>query len=173
METYGENIMKKFPTYRWLGIASSLLVLLSFTGCANFSGQSNPPPNPVLQPSASQPSSPPAATMPTGPRPQFFDFADIPIPSELELQPNDSYVFQSGVFKAGVLTLKGRVDLASLINFFQMAMPRENWKPRGGFRYRRSVLIFEKSDKTCVINLYEKMFYTYVEIYVAPVSSQI
>jgi hypothetical protein len=109
----------------------------------------------------------------SAPRPMFYDFTDIPVPSELKLLPKESYVFQSGSLKTGVLTLKGRVDINSALNFFQMAMPRENWKPKGGFRYKRSVLIFEKPDKTCVINFYEKMFYTYVEIYVAPLAGQI
>ncbi|MBP8645012.1 MAG: hypothetical protein KBH99_02690 [Syntrophobacteraceae bacterium] len=81
----------------------------------------------------------------------------------------ETFVFQSGSLKAGLLTLRGtRVDVGSLVSFFQMAMPRENWKPKGGFRSKRNVLIFEKPDKTAVINIYEKLFRTYVEIYVAP-----
>ena len=92
---------------------------------------------------------------------------------ELKVVSDDSSTFQSGDMKSGILTLRGRVDLNSVINFFQMAMPRENWKPKGGFRYRRSILIYEKPEKTCVINLYEKMYYTYVEIVVAPASGQI
>jgi hypothetical protein len=107
------------------------------------------------------------------PRPQFLDFPDIPFPSELKVVQDDSYVFQSGGFKTGLLTLKGRVDINSVINFFQTAMPRENWKPKGGFRYRRSILIFDKPDKTCIINLYEKTYYTYVEVYVAPANGQL
>ena len=75
---------------------------------------------------------------------------------------------QSGSIKTGILTLRGRVDLNSLISFFQMAMPRENWKPKGAFRYQRSVLIFEKPDRICVIRLYEDIIYTYVEIFVTP-----
>lgn len=157
--------------------------LLIAAGCSSTGTQSGPPPNPVgQQPSVGSPSaasSPPAATpappapAPSGsaPRPVFYDFPDIPTPQELELQSKDSYTVQSGTVKAGILTLRGRVDLNSLISFFQMAMPRENWKPKGYFRYQRSVLIFEKPDKTCVIRLYEGMVYTYVEIFVTPASS--
>jgi hypothetical protein len=100
-----------------------------------------------------------------------LDFPDIPIPSELELQSKDSYVFQAGSIKTGLLTLRGRVDINSLINFFNMALPRENWKPKGQFRYRRSALIFEKPEKTCVILLNEGTIWTYVEIYVAPMTN--
>jgi hypothetical protein len=140
--------------------------LLAAYGCSH---SSPPPPNPVAQsqPQGGQPSTPPA----TGPRPQFLDFPDIPIPSELDLQPKDSYVFQAGSTKTGLLTLRGRVDINSLVNFFNMAMPRENWKPKGQFRYRRSALIFEKPEKTCVILLREDIIWTWVEIYVAPATT--
>ena len=148
-------------------------------GCSSMGSQSStPPPNPVGQ--QTQPgtvaSSTPTASLPpastsTAPRPLFYDFPDIPTPQELDLQPKESYVVQSGSIKTGILTLRGRVDLNSLISFFQMAMPREQWKPKGFFRYQRSVLIFEKSDKTCVIRLYEGTIYTYVEIFVTPSSA--
>jgi len=103
----------------------------------------------------------------------FYDFQDIPVPAELELVAGDSYVFQSAALKAGMLTFRGRVEAGSLTSFFQMALPRENWKLKGGFRYRRTVLIFDKQEKVCVINIYEKMFYTYAEIYVVPASGQL
>jgi hypothetical protein len=141
-------------------------------------GQAGPPPNPVGQQSQPGAESPPPAYSSTPPsgssaHPIYYDFQDIPIPQELDLQDEDSYVFQYGGFKAGLLTFRGRVDIHSLISFFQMAMPRDNWKSKGGFRYRRSVLLFEKADKTCIINLFEKTFYTYVEIYVAPTTGQV
>lgn len=155
-----------------------LVVVLVLFGC---SSTQQPPPNPFGQQAQTTPSQQPqqqaAAPQPppTPPtqRPMFYDFPDIPVPSELSIASGDSYVFQSGALKAGLLTLKGRVELNSLINFFQMALPREGWKPKGGFRYRRSVLIFEKPDKICVINLYEKLLYSYVEIYVAPAGGQV
>lgn len=172
--------MKVTASCQWMRIIALLLLFsaLVLPGCSTTS--SSPPPNPAAQQApppdagASQ-ASPPSSSQPamTGPRPTFYDFQDIPVPSELSVLSSESYVFQSGPFKAGVLTLRGRVDLNSLINFFQMALPRENWKAKGGFRYRRSVLIFEKADKICVINFYEKLYYSYVEIYVAPSGGQV
>lgn len=150
----------------WIPMVLILSCFLCLPGCST-SGSQAPPPNPVAQ------SSPAPAPTPGMPRPQFLDFPDIPIPSELKVVPDDSYVFQSGAFKTGLLTLKGRVDINSVINFFQTAMPRENWKAKGGFRYRRSILVFDKPDKTCIINLYEKTYYSYVEVYVAPANGQL
>ena len=159
--------------YGWAEIALFLSLTFILPGCANtWGGGGSAPPNPVSQQSSTT-FGPGAPSYSTAPHPMFYDFPDIPIPHELTLLPDESYVFQSGQFKAGLITLKGRVDLGSLINFFQMAMPREGWQAKGGFRYRRSVLIFDKSDKTCVINIYEKLYYSYVEIYVAPANSQV
>ena len=142
------------------------LIALCLSAAYGCSHSSPPPPNPVAQ---SQPQGGAPQPVPsTGPKPQVFDFPDIPIPSELELRAKDSYVFQAGSIRTGLLTLRGRVDINSLINFFNMALPRENWKPMGQFRYRHSVLIFSKPEKTCVIMLHEETVYTWAEIYVAP-----
>jgi hypothetical protein len=145
-----------------------LLCVLALSDCSSWNQKSSPPPNPISQPQEG--SSPPPA-MSSGPRPLVYDFPDVPVPQELTRQERRTFVIQSGNLKAGLLTLRGmRVDVRSLINFFQIAMPRENWKPKGGFHTKRTVLIFEKPDKTCVINLFETTLYTYAEIYVAPAS---
>jgi len=150
----------------WLYVFFAVTALLVVSGCA---GRSTPPPNPVFSP----PQATVAAPTTSAAQPVFYDFPDIPIPHELSLRSDDSYIYQEGQIRAGFLTLRGRVDLSSVVNFFQLALPREGWTPKGGFRYLRSVLIFEKPGKTCVINMYEKLFYTYVEIYVAPTGERI
>lgn len=109
--------------------------------------------------------------MASGPRPQFLDFPDIPIPSELGVRSDESNVFQTGPLKMGFLTLRGRVDINSLITFFTMVLPREGWKLKGQFRYSRAMLIFEKPEKTCVMLFRDSTIYTYVEIYVVPLPS--
>lgn len=153
------------PSSRWIGGLLIVMTLLFLNGCA---GRSTPPPNPV--PSQAQTGG--TASTPTSAQSLSYGFPDIPVPRELDLQPDDSYVYQEGKIKAGVITLKGRVEIGSLITFFQTAMPRQGWTSKGGFRYRRSVLAFEKPGKTCVISMYETLFYTYVEIYVIPANGK-
>jgi hypothetical protein len=150
-----------------------LICIMALSGCSSMGGQGGaPPPNPVGQQQQTTASTGDTAVtpLPSAPRPLFYDFPDIPVPQEVDLQSKESYVVQSGSIRTGLLTLRGRVDLNSLISFFQMAMPRENWKPKGYFRYQRSILIFEKPDKICVIRFYEGMVYSYVEIFVTPAS---
>ncbi len=100
--------------------------------------------------------------------PTHSEFPDIALPGEMEVDNDDSFIVQSGAQKIGILVIRGRVDSRSLVGFFQAGMPRDGWKPRGGFQYMRSVLVYEKSGKICIINVFEKAYYTYAEIYVSP-----
>ena len=135
---------------------------LSFCSCASQSV----PTNPVASPQQSYDSAAPASSNLS--QPLFYDFPDIPVPHELTVQRGDSYVYQQGKERVGILTCKGRVEVTSLIRFFQVGLPKEGWISKGGFRYHRSMLLFEKPNKTCVIDIYEELFSTYVEIYVIP-----
>jgi hypothetical protein len=165
--------MEDIKLRRGLQTAVAILGLFFLQSCSTGSGGNAPPPNPMAQ--SSQPSSAStSSSFPSASRPIFYDFSDVPVPQEMNRVASDSFVFQSGPLTAGLLTLKGfRVDKDSLVNFFQVSMPREHWKQKGGFNSGRTVLIFEKPDKICVINIYEKMVgtYTYVEVYVAPITS--
>jgi len=117
-----------------------------------------------------EPHAVPAPPSPPAPKAKFFEFNDIPVPPELNVRPNSSNVFQAGQIKMGFLTLRGRVDSNSLVNYFVAALPHEGWRLKGQFRYSRSLLIFDKPDKVCVILMKEETYYTYVEIYVSPVA---
>lgn len=88
----------------------------------------------------------------------------------MNVQSKNSYVFQSGQIKMGFLTLRGRVDSNSLVSFFVSALPHDGWRLKGQFKFNRSLLIFDKPDKVCVILMKEATYYTYVEVYVSPVT---
>ncbi|SMC17587.1 hypothetical protein SAMN02746041_00349 [Desulfacinum hydrothermale DSM 13146] len=142
---------------RRLGIVVMGIALwsLSLGGCAWFQREA---------PAGTEPAQQPASTS----APTFYDFPDIPVPNELRLQSKESTVFQGGGVKTGLLVFKGRVDPSSVINFFQVSLAREKWRMKGSIRYRKSLLLFEKDDRFCIVNVYERHFYTYVEIYVVP-----
>jgi hypothetical protein len=175
------GISKSGKTGYWITVLC--ICLAAVCGCSR-SGA--PPPNPVGQsqqaplppagpgpaygPAAVAPASPVPA-FPSEPRAKFFQFNDIPIPPHVEVQTKNSYVFQSGQIKMGFLTLRGRVDSNSLINFFVAALPHEGWRLKAQFRFNRSLLIFDKPDKVCVILMKEGTYYTYVEIYVSPAAA--
>ncbi|MBW2593389.1 MAG: hypothetical protein JRE58_10405 [Deltaproteobacteria bacterium] len=47
-------------------------------------------------------------------------------------------------------------------------MQKDNWKEIASFKSPRSVSMYEKANRYCMINLSEKGGYTYVERWVAP-----
>jgi hypothetical protein len=170
------EIQKSDKTRYWITVLC--ICLVTACGCSRSSA---PPPPPVSQSQqAPAPSAgpgptygPPASTVPaypSGSRAKFLDFNDIPIPPEIKVQAKNSYVFEYGQIKMGFLTLRGRVNSNSVMNFFVSALPHEGWRLKAQFRYNRSLLIFDKPDKVCVILMKEETYYTYVEIYVSPVA---
>jgi len=96
--------------------------------------------------------------------PVYYDFGDVLVPKELDLIKKDSFVYLS----SGVLSLKGRVDINSLITFFENNMAKDNWRMLSSFRSPKTIILFQKENRWCIINIKEEMFKVYVEIWVAP-----
>ena len=110
--------------------------------------------------------------MEQGPAPLYYDFGDVLIPSELEVNKNASFVFRTPGFSAGVLSLKGRVEGNSLIKFFDANMVKDNWQLVSSFKSRRTIMLFHKENRWCVINITEKDYYTYAEVWVSPATAE-
>lgn len=121
-----------------------------------------------LQTQSSEPSSSASVKKDEGPVPLYYDFGDILVPSELEINKKTSFVLQTPGMSAGVLSLKGRVDSSSLIAFFENNMAKDAWKKVSSFKSPRTLLMFQKENRWCVINITDGDFTTSVEIWVAP-----
>jgi len=81
---------------------------------------------------------------------------DVRVPSELNYQPDESLVYETAKFKAGVLRFsKWRLDVQSLIDFFTYNMEKDNWKFVNTFKGKETQLSFTKPDKTCIIRITE------------------
>ncbi|MEA3279340.1 MAG: hypothetical protein U9Q38_01895 [Thermodesulfobacteriota bacterium] len=103
-----------------------------------------------------------------GPSPLYYDFGDVLIPNELKIIKKSSFVYRTPGFSAGVLALSGRVEVSSLIAFFENNMAKDNWRTISSFKSPRTIMVFQKENRWCVINITEKEFNTHVEIWVAP-----
>lgn len=105
-----------------------------------------------------------------GPEPAYRDFSDILIPGELKPIRPSSSVFQTEALSGGVLSLVGKTDTESLIQFFKTNMAKDNWKIVSGFRAGRSLLLFEKQNRWCMITVTRERYgtHTRVEIWVSP-----
>jgi len=100
--------------------------------------------------------------------PIYYDFGDVLIPKELKIDKDSSFVYSAPGFSAGVLALNGRVDVSSLCAFFEENMIKDNWKLIVSFKSPRTVILFQKENRWCVINITDGKFSTGVEIWVAP-----
>jgi hypothetical protein len=136
-----------------------LAVTLGMAGCAGFKKQAG--------------GSPPDAETEKaeGPVPLYYDFGDVLIPSELKLDKNTSFVFKTPGMSAGVLALSGRVEINSLITFFETNMAKDNWQQVASFKSSRTIMLFQKENRWCVINITDRDFSTAVEIWVAPTTA--
>ena len=100
--------------------------------------------------------------------PIYYDFGDVRLPEELKVDKKSSFVYRTQGFSAGALVLEGRVERYSLISFFENSMSTEGWKFISSFNSPRTIMLFQKESRWCVINITDGKLNTLVEIWVAP-----
>lgn len=102
----------------------------------------------------------------------YMDFGDVLLPKDLKVDNDNSFVFTTAGLTAGVLSLKGRVEANSLISFFENRMPEDGWQMISEIKAGRSMLLFKKQARWCVIGIEEGKMSTHAQIWVAPTLSQ-
>jgi hypothetical protein len=102
------------------------------------------------------------------PEPLYYDFEDVLVPIELKVDKKKSFVYHAPGFTAGILALSGRTEINSLIRFFENNMAKDNWRLVSSFKSPRTIMFFNKPNRSCIINITERSFKTDVEIWVAP-----
>jgi len=101
-------------------------------------------------------------------QPTYYIFGDVLLPKQLKIVNSKSFVFSVSGVTSGVLSLKGRVEINSLLKFFESKMPMDGWTLENKFQGQRNMLLFTKPNRNSVITIDEGTFNTYVEIWVAP-----
>jgi hypothetical protein len=136
----------------WIAAAAGMMIMvLALGGCETMDEALG---------THSEPSPPPA--------PRLYDFPDVFVPVELSLDRDDSFVYEYGGRKMGMLYLKGGVEVESLVNFFTDRMIKEGWTLVNSVKYSKVMLNFVKFDRNCQIFIEEKMLTTAVQIWVNP-----
>jgi hypothetical protein len=105
--------------------------------------------------------------------PKYYDFEDVLVPRELEQDPKSSFIYHTAGLTAGVLVYTSKVELNSLVEFFQNNMANDNWQSVGVFKSPRTLLLFKKQNRWCVINITDESYKTLVEIWVAPMNAPV
>jgi len=127
-------------------------LLASSLGCANLTG------------SSSQDQAPPPVQASF-----FYDFNDIRVPEEMEIQTDKSSITPTDGGKYGVMKFRGRAEPISLFDFFYNTMPKDGWSMVTYQKYQRYQLVFTKDNRVCVITIEESaIYYTNLEIKVTP-----
>ena len=104
----------------------------------------------------------------------YYDFEDVLLPKQMKLDKKSSFVLKTPGVSAGVLVLKGWIDVNSLIKFFENNMAKDNWNLLTSFKSSRTIMLFKKETRWCVINITDREFGgTHVEIWVAPTLGEI
>lgn len=105
---------------------------------------------------------------------KYYHFDDVRIPKELNYKQDKSFIYETPLFKTGILIFtKWRIDVESLIDFFNYQMEKDNWKLVNSFKGKESILNFSKPDKTCTIKITEEWYgTTEVEIRVGPLGEK-
>ena len=108
------------------------------------------------------------------PRAKYYQFEDVLVPDELSFDAKKSFIYETPRFKAGILYFsKWRLDVNSLVDFFNYHMEKDNWKVVNSYRGKESVLNFSKPDKSCSIKITENWLgTTYVEVRVGPIGEK-
>lgn len=86
----------------------------------------------------------------------YYTFNDILVPAELELDDTERYLLEDTKFKAGIEVFYARVVMSDLINFFLNNMAKDGWERKDVFMGQRSLLKFEKFNKSCTIQIIEE-----------------
>ncbi|SLM30346.1 putative lipoprotein [Desulfamplus magnetovallimortis] len=136
-----------------------LFSLVFFSGCSsNMAADKN-----------SRTSATPSPAVSREPTALYYDFDDVLVPKDLAVVNESTVVVSTPGYTSGILTLKGRIEINSLFNFFNNNMQKDNWDVVSQIKSPAStIMIFHKSSRWAVITLREKEFYTYAEIGVAP-----
>ena len=97
--------------------------------------------------------------------PLYYDFKDILVPGELTEDKRHSSVIGTGENARGFIAFYGRVELRSVVHFFEVKVPEDGWKLISVMKSPFSTnIIFHKDKRWCLITLQEKGFTTEVGI---------
>jgi hypothetical protein len=101
-----------------------------------------------------------------GKMPTYHDFSDVLIPPGYKVDKKSTFVFQTPGFSAGVMVFRGKIKLDSLVRFFNKNMSDDNWRLISSFKSPRTLLIYNKENRWCVINI--SISDSKVEVWLAP-----
>jgi hypothetical protein len=105
--------------------------------------------------------------------PDVREFDDVLIPREMDVDKDGSAIYRREGMSAGLLRLSGRVELHSLMRYFQNNMANEGWRLLTQFRSPHSLMLFQKGNRMAVIAIEDSDFQTFADVWVVPLNESI
>ena len=105
--------------------------------------------------------------------PDVREFDDVLIPREMDIDKDSSAIYRREGMSAGLLRLSGRVEMSSLMRYFQNNMANEGWRPISQFRSPHSLMLFQKGNRMAVIAIEDDNFQTFADVWVVPMNESI
>ncbi len=105
--------------------------------------------------------------------PDVREFDDVLVPREMDIDKESSVIYRRDGMSAGLLRLSGRVDMNSLMRYFQNNMANEGWRPISQFRSPHSLMLFQKGNRMAVIAIEDADLQTFADVWVVPTNESI
>ncbi len=103
-----------------------------------------------------------------------YGFADIPIPPGMTLNRRESFIYETGNTKAGLLVYEGKGEADKISYFYKQNMPNYKWRLLSNFEIHNIMLTFIKEGWSSVIYILPQQDETVrLEIRVGPIEIKI
>ena len=99
------------------------------------------------------------------------EFPDVPIPKELKLDQEGSFIYMTPQFATGMLVYNGNVDYDSLVRFFDESLTKNGWIIQASLKYTRTLFFYQKENRVCLLTMQATPLNVRVEIWVAPLET--
>jgi len=103
-----------------------------------------------------------------------FRFEDLPVPNNLTLQNDDSFVYETDNYRTGILKYRGNDNFKNIGNFYKSELPKYNWNLISSIEYQETMqLIFDKPGWITVIYIEQDGSTVNLTITIGPKSNPI
>lgn len=92
-------------------------------------------------------------------------FRDFEVPNDLKVDNSKTLIINTSSFNGGIVALSGQLEVESLTEYFTQSMQKNGWKLTGEAHYKNVLVAFSKTNKNCMITLYQGEFGVPTKVY--------
>ena len=100
-------------------------------------------------------------------------FEDVPIPSGFNILREQSFIFQDGSTRVGLVRYAGHANESQVITFFKTQMTLYNWDLLNTVEYGHITMNFVKSNENCVVTIEPFTTKTIISVIISPKTGSI